>query len=118
PSAFKIPSRPLAFSKVSSRGKTKPAPATNHLNDGGDTWPCIAITAAARHRMERMAPFFISSRSAAFQTRLFPSLHHRKEGCLRHQKNVAKPPKPDADGVVLLRQRSENHPVLALIGGF
>src|SRR6266446_5011674 len=23
----------------------------------------------------------------------FPSLHHRKEGCLRHQKNFAKPPK-------------------------
>src|SRR5437762_14259487 len=23
----------------------------------------------------------------------FPSLHHRKEGCLRHQENFAKPPK-------------------------
>src|SRR5438552_18525383 len=23
----------------------------------------------------------------------FPSLHHRKEGCLRHQENLAKPPK-------------------------
>src|SRR5437867_10353410 len=24
---------------------------------------------------------------------LLPSLHHRKEGCLRHQENFAKPPK-------------------------
>jgi hypothetical protein len=24
---------------------------------------------------------------------LFPSLHHRKEGWLRHQENIAKPPK-------------------------
>src|SRR3989441_11098226 len=27
------------------------------------------------------------------QSMLLPSLHHRKEGCLRHQENFAKPPK-------------------------
>src|SRR6267143_2492430 len=29
---------------------------------------------------------------------IFPSLHHRKEGWLRHQKNFAKPPKPTQPG--------------------
>src|SRR5436190_9764868 len=29
---------------------------------------------------------------------LFPSLHHRKEGCLHHQENVAKQPKPMQTG--------------------
>jgi len=32
----------------------------------------------------------------------FPSLHHRKEGWLRHQENFAKPPKQDAAGVVFV----------------
>src|SRR5689334_2499261 len=50
--------------------------------------------------------------------RLFPSLHHRKEGCLRHQEDFAKPPKPTQTGWFSFRARSENHPVLAIFGCF
>src|SRR5438105_10778914 len=43
----------------------------------------------------------------------FPSLHHRKEGWLRHQENVAQQPKPTQPGWFSFCFRSENHPVRA-----
>src|SRR5437870_3500751 len=43
----------------------------------------------------------------------FPSLHHRKEGCLRHQENVAQQPKPTQPGWFSFCFQSENHPVRA-----
>src|SRR5215813_2703899 len=56
--------------------------------------------------------------SGSVSRRLFPSLHHRKEGCLRHQENFAKPPKWTQTGWFSFRARSENHPVLAIFGCF
>src|SRR5438094_3299127 len=47
---------------------------------------------------------------------LFPSLHHRKEGWLRHQKNFAKPPKQTQPGWFSFLYPSENHPGLAIRG--
>jgi len=52
------------------------------------------------------------------ESSVIPSLHHRKEGWLRHQVNFAQPPKLDAAGVVFLLFSSENHPGLAISGGF
>src|SRR5205085_7163538 len=43
----------------------------------------------------------------------FPSLHHRKEGWLRHQENVAQQPKPTQPGWFSFCFQSENHPVRA-----
>src|SRR5262249_43409279 len=48
----------------------------------------------------------------------FPSLHHPKEGWLRHQENFAKPPKPTQPGWSSFCSRSENHPVCAIRGCF
>src|SRR6266513_1764300 len=39
-----------------------------------------------------------STRATRASNALFPSLHHRKEGWLHHQENVAKPPKPMQTG--------------------
>src|SRR5947207_2097715 len=41
---------------------------------------------------------------------LFPSLHHRKEGWLHHQENVAKPPKPMQTGWFSLRLNRKTTP--------
>src|SRR5262249_3837668 len=49
---------------------------------------------------------------------IVPSLHHRKEGWLRHQKNFVQPSKTDAAGVVFHFFLSENHPGLAISGCF
>src|SRR5262249_39914816 len=49
---------------------------------------------------------------------LFPSLHQRKEGWLRHQENVAKPPKLTQPGWFSFCSQSENHPDLAISGCF
>src|ERR1041385_1306892 len=52
-----------------------------------------------------------------FRTSTFPSLHHGKEGWLRHSKNCRVATSADAAGVVLLFPlKSENHPVLAISG--
>jgi len=45
-------------------------------------------------------------------------LHHRKEEWLRHQKDFAKPPKPTQPGWFSSLYQSENHPGLAISGGF
>jgi hypothetical protein len=45
----------------------------------------------------------------------FPSLHHRKEGWLRHQENVAQHPKTAQPGWFSTLFSSENHPGLAII---
>jgi hypothetical protein len=51
-------------------------------------------------------------------TGVVPSLHHRKEGWLRHQK-MLRSNRCGATGVVfLLIDQSENHPGLALNGCF
>src|SRR6266571_3956463 len=49
---------------------------------------------------------------------LLPSLHYRKEECLRHQENFAKPPKLTQTGWFSFCSYSENHPVLAIGGCF
>ena len=41
---------------------------------------------------------------------LFPSLQHRKEGWLRHQRKFGEATEADAAGVVFLLDSSENHP--------
>src|SRR5213083_2553486 len=41
---------------------------------------------------------------------LFPSLHHRKEGWLHRQENVAKPPKPMQTGWFSLRLSRKTTP--------
>ena|SRR2546425_10048956 len=56
------------------------------------------------------------TRSALESGVIFPSLHHRKEGWLRHQKNFAKPPKPTQPGWFSFLYPSENHPGLAISG--
>src|SRR6185295_5478978 len=45
-----------------------------------------------------------------------PSLHHRKEGWLRHQEKCRAATEADAAGVVFLLHPSENHPGLAISG--
>jgi hypothetical protein len=45
-------------------------------------------------------------------------LHHRKEGWLRHQKNIAQQPKKTQPGWFSFLFLSENHPGLAINGCF
>src|SRR2546423_969501 len=44
---------------------------------------------------------------------IFPSLHHGKEGWLRHQENFAQRPKQKQPGWFSVCSQSENHPGLA-----
>jgi hypothetical protein len=53
------------------------------------------------------------------KARKFPSLHNRKEGRAASSKNFAKPPKQTQPGwFSFLVFISENHPGLAVNGGF
>ena len=49
---------------------------------------------------------------------MFPSLHHRKEGKAASSREFRAATETDAAGVVFLSSQSENHPDLAISGGF
>jgi hypothetical protein len=56
PSAFKIPSRPLAFSKVSSRGKTKPGACREPFERRLRYLALRRNHSSGQHKSERTAP--------------------------------------------------------------
>src|SRR5947207_533075 len=60
----------------------------------------------------------VIERGNELQQAIFPSLHHSKEGRLRHQENFTKPPKLTQTGWFSFIPQAENHPVLAFSGGF